>query len=163
LEKKKAAIVVLVILFLCVTVNIVQAKPEVFTVPPGEEIKRWVWLKEEDELSGKITVLGGSGNDVNFYITDPNGNTILRKDRATRTSFSFKAKITGSYILHFDNTFSWFSSKTVTLEHTISRPSRLSPEVFCIIGVIIGIVIGGAIVAIICTQKRKSEKVCKHD
>lgn len=88
--------------------------------------------------SGSISVSGGSGNDINLYVTNPNGNTILSYDRATQTSFSFTASTTGSYTMHFDNSFSWFSSKSVTLNYTIAEAILgLAPEIFYLLIIII--------------------------
>ncbi len=104
-----------------------------------------MWLNKGDKVSGSITVSGGTGNDIDFYVTDPNGNAILRYDRVTQTSFSFTASTTGTYTMHFDNSFSIFSSKSVTLDCTVSEASKailgLAPELFFLLVIIIVIVI----------------------
>ena len=133
------------------------ANAETFTVSPFQEVTRSLGLNARDKVTGIISVRGGGGNDVDFYVTDPNGNTILRRNRVTHTSFSFTASTTGTYTLHFDNSFSWFSSKTVTLNYSIGKPMSLVPWsflFFLIVAIIIVVVV--AIVAVVyAVTKRK--------
>jgi len=146
-EKEVLTSLVFVIL-LTGMIGYAKAVTETFTVPPHPPVVRTVLLNEGDKVSGSINVTGGSGNDINFYITDPNENTIRRFDRATQTSFSFTASITGTYTLHFDNSFSILSSKSVTLGYTISESIfGLAPELFYLLVAIIAIVIVATIVA----------------
>lgn len=140
------------------TIRIVRAEQETFTVPPGRDITRSLQLNNEDKVSGSISVVGGAGNDVNFFVTDPNGNTILRCDRATQTSFSFTASISGTYILHFDNSFSIISSKSVTLSYRISRAVYGIRQDIFLITVVAGVIIAvTAIAAIVIIAKRESK------
>ncbi|KPV64702.1 MAG: emp24/gp25L/p24 family/GOLD [Candidatus Bathyarchaeota archaeon BA2] len=110
---------------------------------------------KETKFRGSITVSGG-GNDIDFYITDPNGNTILRYDRATQTSFSFTASTTGTYTMHFDNSFSIISSKSVTLSYSISKAIfGLAPELFYLLVIII-VNCYRSYNSCFCTQKEKT-------
>lgn len=105
------------------------AVTETFTVPPFQAVVRTLGLSEGDKVSGFVAVSGGIDDDIDLCVTDPNGNTILRFDRATHKSFSFTASTTGTYTLHFDNSFSIISSKSVTLSYTISKPTfGLTPQ-----------------------------------
>lgn len=83
----------------------------------------WVGLSTSasNRVEGNFTVEGGSGNDVNFSITDPFGNTILQASRVSKTrSFAFTAAAAGQYKLVFDNSFSTFSNKLVKYSATIN-------------------------------------------
>jgi hypothetical protein len=152
---KKLRLVVLLILatLLVAMIGYAKAGTETFTVPPGQEVVRTVGLSKGDKVSGSITVSGGTSYDIDFYVSDPNENIILRYDRAKQTSFSFTASITGNYTMHFDNSpraYSVFSSKSVTLDNTITRALfGLAPELFSILLLIIttAIVIGSIAVA----------------
>ena len=140
--KTKLFVPLIFVILLVAMIGCVRAGTETFTVPPLQEVVRTVGLSEGDKVSGSITVSGGSGNDIDFYVTDSNGNTILRYDRATQTSFSFAASTTGTYTMHFDNSFSIFSSKSVTLDHTITKAILgLAPELFYLLVIIIVIVV----------------------
>ena len=136
-----------IVLILCLVLSLliipsVYAGSETFTVPQSIEVVRTVGLAEGEKVFGSITVTGGSGNDIDFYVTDPNGNTILRYDRATQTSFSFTASTTGIFTMHFNNWFSVFSSKSVRLDYSISHLIFGIPqEDFYLIVVVIAAVI----------------------
>jgi hypothetical protein len=86
-------------------------------------------LQEGDTISGTVSASGGSGNDIDFSATDPNGNTIFSKDRATYDTFSFKAPVSGTYILTFDNSFSVFSSKSISLSYDVQSPTPVPTAV----------------------------------
>ena len=149
---KKIVSILLILVSLSLIVGI--AKAETFTVPPFQEYSKSIGLSNRDKVSGSISVVGGSGNDVNFYVTDPNGNTILSYDRVTQTSFSFSASTTGTYVMHFDNSFSILSSKSVTLDYTVSKSiAGIPQELFFILVAAVVIVI--IVAAVIVLAKRK--------
>lgn len=132
------------------------AERETFTVPPFNEVVRTAGLAEGEKVSGSINVTGGSGNDIDFYVTDPNGDTILQYDRATQKSFSFTALTTGTYTMHFSNTFSIFSSKSVTLDYSIGHLIFGIPqETFYFLVIIIAVVIV-VLAVIVVLLRRKS-------
>ena len=86
-------------------------------------------LNNGDQVSGSISVTGGSGNDINFYITNPTGGQIYNAGRVSGgTSFSFTADSSGAYILHFDNSFSLLSSKQVTASYDVTPSGGGIPE-----------------------------------
>jgi len=58
--------------------------------------------------------ISGGGNDINVFVTDPNGATIVNNGRVTGgTSFQFRTTVGGGYTIHLDNRFSIITSKTV--------------------------------------------------
>lgn len=76
-------------------------------------------------------MVGGSNNDVDFWVTDPVGAKILDLGRASQErTFEFEAKANGTYVLHFSNTFSLIASKNVTLTYDVEEPSELGMEPF---------------------------------
>jgi len=100
------------------TMGTVDAVAQTFKVSAGKEIIKPVGLNEGDVVSGRIYVIGGSTNDIKFYVTEPNGNVVVQFDKAGATDFGFTASKTGTYTLHFDNTLS-DSEKTVTLNYEV--------------------------------------------
>ncbi len=74
-------------------------------------------------FEGFFTIDGG-GNDVDFWIEDPDGNVILwTKSRPCQNhSFAFVAATDGEYILFFDNRFSLVTHKMVVVSG-IAYPS----------------------------------------
>ncbi len=155
---KNKVLIPLITIVLLVTIIGYARGAETFTIPPFQEVVRTVGLSQGDTVSGNIAVSGGSGNDINFFVTDPNGNTVLRYDRSTQTSFSFTSSITGTYAMHFDNSFSIFSSKSVTLDYAVTKAIfGLAPEQFYLVVAVIVIVIVIAIIviAVLAHRRRK--------
>jgi len=91
---------------------------ETFTVPASQEVDRIIALHQGDSVNGNIEVSGGTGNDINFYVTDPHNNILLQYNYTSDLNFSFVPQTTGTYILHFDNSFS-NSQKSVTLSYSV--------------------------------------------
>lgn len=86
-------------------------------------------LDDGDKFSGSLSISGGSGNDINFWVTDPSGNTIVNSGRVSQgTSFEFTAQRNGAYTLHLDNGFSVFSSKIVSLSYDVESPILPNPS-----------------------------------
>lgn len=149
---KKSILLLLVLLSLSLIVS--TAKAETFTVPSLQEVTKSIGLSEGDKVSGSISVVGGTHNDVNFYITDPNGNIVQDYVRVTQTSFSFSASTTGTYIMHFDNSFSLFSSKSVTLDYTVTKSILGIPQEYFLILLVIIVVIIVAVVVALARRKK---------
>lgn len=149
---KKTYLIPLILLSFCLVVGIARA--ETFTVPPLHEHTTSIGLSDGDKVSGSISVVGGSGNDINFYVTDPNGNTIRRYDRVTQTSFSFSASMTGTYVMHFDNSFSLLSSKSVTLDYTVTKTILGIPQEYFLVLLIVVVVIIVAVVVVLARRRK---------
>ena len=115
---------VLPLIFLLLTISLatcnVNATTENFKVAPESEATRSLNLKNDDRVAIEFTVVGQTVNALNFYVTDPNGDTIIQYDTAGQKSFSLHATTPGVYILHFDNSL-WEEEKTVTLNYDVQH------------------------------------------
>ncbi len=121
-----------------------NAVTENFTVPSQSKVTRSLSLKENDRVSISFTVVGQSTNELNFYITDPNGNAIMQEKVGQITS-SFSAKMTGTYTLHFDNSLS-SESKTVMLNYDVQHYIMGLPQtMFLVIVIAVVLVIALAV------------------
>ncbi len=88
---------------------------DTIVIDPGAVIFVPISAQELNRIMGELTIEGGSGNDINFRIVDPFGNTIQDVGRiSNQRSFAFVASVVGNYRLEFDNSFSIFSNKVVT-------------------------------------------------
>lgn len=89
-------------------------------------------LNEGVKFSGSFLISGGSGNDVDFYVIDPNGSRIVDLGRVSQqATFEFTTQNQGAYTLRFDNSFSWVSPKIVTLTYDIegqTPPTPINPQ-----------------------------------
>jgi hypothetical protein len=65
---------------------------------------------------GLIYIKGGSGNDINLRVIDPQGKNVLDLGRiSNEKQFYITPTETGNYTIIVDNEFSVFSSKDVAL------------------------------------------------
>ncbi len=100
------------------SIKTVEAASRTISVEAGKEEIENISLKAEDETKGRISVLGGSDNDIDFSITGPNGEAVVSKERVSTMDFRFTASKEGLYTLHFDNSFST-ERKTVTFNYDV--------------------------------------------
>jgi len=113
---------------------------ENFTVPPRSEVTRPLSLQENDRVVVSFSVVGKSSHELNFYLTDPNGKTISRYDQTGQTNFSFLAALTGTYVLHFDNSLS-SESKMVTLNYDVEHYIMGMPQTLFLVLMTVGVLI----------------------
>jgi len=146
---------VLTLFSLFITLLFIDAtQVEVLTVDPLTTKTLTFNLSEGDIFSGSLAISGGANNDINFWITDPQGNTILNLGRISQgTSFEFTAKNSGAYTLHFDNSFSIFSAKQVSLSYDIKH-SFINNFILLIILGIISICVIIAVLMLILHRKK---------
>jgi hypothetical protein len=90
-----------------------------FTVPTSSLFLS-VYLPQNGRITGRLEVTAGGAKDINFRITD-SAQTVYyySLNRVTVSDFSFVAPYTGNFHLVFDNSFSWFTTKTVSLSDVI--------------------------------------------
>ncbi len=100
------------------SINAVSAVSRTISVDAGKEEVENIDLKVDAEVSGRISVIGGSNNDIDFCITDPDGEAVVQKERVYVKDFRFTASKEGTYKLHFDNSFST-EAKTVTFNYDV--------------------------------------------
>jgi len=99
-------------------VNVAVGDNATFTVQPSKTHVITLSLRESDSVSGSFSVVSDDDTGVNFFITDPYNNTVLRYDNVLQKSFSFTATTDGDYKLHFDNSVSTVFSKAVSLNYS---------------------------------------------
>jgi hypothetical protein len=93
---------------------------ENFTVPPGEKYTVAVELDSGHTVEGSFSV-SGAQNDIDFYIEYTTGldtTQVYGVDRAQGGySFELKALKSGTYVLYFDNSFGFGSSRQISLQY----------------------------------------------
>ncbi len=159
---KKGMTAVLIILALIIPIAVVNASQVKTTqVSAGSSNMLTFNLDKDDKFEGSLSISGGSGNDIDFSVTDPQGSTILGFGRVSQgRSFEFTAQKSGAYTLHLGNTFSVFSSKTVTITYDIT-PSMLNTEIgngafLVILGAAIIVIVVVVVILGIVLSKRKT-------
>jgi len=139
-SKNSVLILVLFAVMIGLVVGSAYATTENFTVPLESEVTRSLSLHKNDRVSVGFSVVGESAKDFNFYVTDPNGDIILYHERAGQESLCFLAEMTGTYVLHFDNSHS-SESKMVTLNYDIEHFIMGMPQEMFLVLVIVGVLI----------------------
>lgn len=67
-------------------------------------------------VEGSILVESQADRDVNVWVTDPKGQTILNLDMVSQNAtFNFITSYSGFYTFRFDNDFDFLDSKSVML------------------------------------------------
>jgi hypothetical protein len=124
-------------LLICLLVGTSMATAETITVPAGQIISRNVNLNAEDEVSGRISVLGGESEGVNFTVTGPSDQVVLPSQRVIVADFKFSASEKGTYLFIFDNSLSSVD-KTVSFNYDVKHYWFGMPqEVFLMIIVVL--------------------------
>jgi len=154
---------VTVILFLVVAFSFVNASNvEVVQVDPFTTKMIIFNLTSGQKFTGSLAISGGS-NDIDFWVTDPQGTKILDLGRVTNgKTFEFTAQSSGAYTFHFGNTFSWFTSKTVNLTYDVGLPTVGGIDfelLLIIIGVVAMLLIVIVILAVVFYRRKTKSKV----
>jgi hypothetical protein len=113
--------VIVAFLFVVVGFSVVYAaQTETVQVDAGYAESLVFNLDGGDRFSGSLSISGGGGSDIDFLVTNPQGITIVNLGRVSQgATFEFTAEDSGAYTLRFDNGFSVFSSKTVSLSYDV--------------------------------------------
>jgi hypothetical protein len=107
------------------------------SVPAGKTVSTNVDLNVEDEVSGRISVVGDEADGVNFTVVSPSGLSALPSQIVTVTDFKFSASEKGTYRFIFDNSLS-LVDKTVSFNYDVKHYwFGLPQEVFLMIIVVL--------------------------
>lgn len=130
------------ILFLVIACSVVNAsRVEVLQVDPLTTRMLIFNLNSGQKFTGSLAISGGSGNDIDFWVTDPQGTKVLDLGKVSQgRTFEFVAQSSGAYTFHFGNTFSWFTSKTVNLTYDVGLPTVGGVDLG-LLSIIIGVVV----------------------
>ncbi len=140
--------------FLCGTLlisNIKATDVKTLTVQPLSKGTIIIQINQGVIFKGSLAISGGSGNDIDFWITNPEGQTIKDLKRVNEgEEFQFESEKAGAYTLHFDNGFSLLSSKIVTITFNIEL--QTTSLVFLIIAMVTIFVV--AVVVVLLLKRR---------
>ena len=121
-------------------------------------------LNQGQRFSGSLSISGGSGNDIDFWVTNSVGATILNLGRVSQgRQFAFTADRDGGFTLHFGNTFSLISTKTVTLTYDVAydlgAPTVLGISPYALLAIVLAavIIVVGVLVIVRISRKDKEK------
>lgn len=150
LKTKWAAIAVfsLLALFCSLLTNVVLATAETISVPAGQTVVRNIDLNAEDEVSGRITVVGNDeSKDINFTVISPNGQIVS----SALPNFKFSASEKGTYRFIFDNSQSTVD-KTVSFNYDIKHYWFGLPQEFVLMLIVVFIGVLGLVIYAMMTK-----------
>ena len=111
------------VLMLSYSIETVSAySTKTITVSAGNKYTLYTDLNTGDKFQVIISVTGGTNNDVDLIITDPQGKTLVSGRVNQQYSTEINADVTGRYNFEFDNSFSVVSDKQVEFSYqTVSQ------------------------------------------
>jgi len=149
MSRLKASSVVLFslfVLFFSLLTSMAVATAETFSVRAGQTVVRSVDLKAEDEVSGRITVLGSEeSKDINFTVKGPNELVVLPIESVIVTNFRFSAPEKGTFNLVFDNSGS-VVDKTVSLNYDVKHYWFGLPQEFVLMLIVVFVGVFGLVI-----------------
>lgn len=79
-------------------------------------------LKAGDLVEGSFVVGGASNLDIAFSVKDPDAREVIPSTRYRSYSFTFRSQQDGVHYLNFDNSYSLFTGKVISV--TVKHPKR---------------------------------------
>ncbi len=121
----------------CLLVGIVAATAETISVHARDTVSSSVDLNVDDEVSGRIIVVGDASEGINFSVVSFSGQVVLPTQKAIITDFKFSASEKGTYRFIFDNSLST-TDKTISFNYDVKHYwFGIPQEVFLMIIVVI--------------------------
>lgn len=154
LKPKWAAVAVfsLLALFCFLLTSVVLATAETISVSAGQTVDRNIDLNAEDEVSGRITVIGNDeSRDINFTVTGPSGQIVSATMKVTVTNFKFSASEKGTYRFIFDNSQSTVD-RTVSFNYDVKHYWFGLPQEFVLMLIVVFIGVLGLVIYAMMTK-----------
>jgi len=153
LKANSLALFSLLALFGSLLLALVLATAETFPIPAGQTAIRNIDLNAEDEVSGRITVVGGDeSKDINFTVTGPSGLIALPTMRVAVSNFKFSASEKGTYRFVFDNSQS-LVDKTVSFNYDVRHYWFGLPQEFVLMLIVVFVGVLGLTVYAMMSKK----------
>jgi hypothetical protein len=133
----RSVVVFCLVALSCLTIGLALATAETISVGAGLKVVRILDLNADDEVSGRITVVGNDeSKDISFTVLGVNGETVAPTVRVVVSDFRFNAAQKGTYSLIFDNTQS-LVDKTVSLNYEVRHYWFGMPQEFVLMLIIV--------------------------
>ena len=134
-------------------------------VVPTSTVTHTTYLNANDSLNIQVTVTSGGNRDIDFSVND-GSTTYLTYSRTTTVNKDWTVPLSSNYNFVYDNSFSTFTSKDITVEVTkhwtetayrdVTTNSQLLPFESAYVGV--ALVLVGIGLAIYGVVKKENEK-----
>lgn len=132
---------------------VAKATAETFALPAGQTTVRTIDLNVDDEVSGRISVVGSEGsNDINFTVYGPLGSVILPPTTVIASNFNFKVTEAGTYSFVFDNSSST-GDKHVSLNYDVRHYWFGMPQEFVLMLIVVFLGVLGLVIYALASKK----------
>ena len=118
-------------------------------VVPTSKTTHTIYLNAGDSLNIQVTVTSGGSKDIDFSVND-GATTYMSYSRVTTVNKDWIVPLSSNYNFVYDNSFSWITSKDVTVYVTkhwtetaykdVTTSNQLLPFEFAYIGVALALV-----------------------
>ncbi len=136
---KHASVALCITFIVCVlSLGLVNASSETFTVNAGESATRIVSLNEGDDVYGRINVVGVDESHINISVSDPDGGIVLSYENVGLVDFQFRAAKTGQYGFEFQNLLAQ-ETKHVTFNYNVQHYIFGFPQEYILLFVVVGL------------------------
>ena len=146
-------------------INNAFGESQSFQVRPGETKYLVIYLDQGDTIQFSVSVVGGSGDDIDLTIENPNFETVSKARISGSYNYGFTSDLSGNYKFSFGNTFSIISSKEVEFSYDVTKPAQggsysTSSTIVGLV-VFIAIIVVPIVVGISLYKKRKKKESLK--
>jgi len=124
----------IVLLLVGLFIGSVNARGGSFIVGPKSEVTENVVLDTSNSVYGNVSVDNGF---VDFFVTSPSGDVLLRYAKTSLNSFNFTATEKGTYQIHAANTYRT-EAVNITLNYMVAVSFQLSATLKVSEGVSVG-------------------------
>ena len=149
--RKYVALSLLATALVLLFIPAVRATAESFTVHAGQEEIKPINLATDDHVQIRFTVTGQTTNMIDFYVTDPNGNTIVTFDNTGNVNYAFVCSQEGEYRLHFSNAAST-EDKLVSLDYEVQHFVFGMDQMLFLLLIVVGICVAAVAVFIVMSK-----------
>jgi len=155
---RKISFTILTVFLLALLIPLAYAdEVKTLNVDAGHEMIFTINLSGGMNVKGSISVTGDSGDDIDFWISDPTGNKISGLGRVSQgTQFEFTANQDGAYSLHFDNSFSLLSTKNVIITYEATIAGMDATQMFILTFLVVVIIVVGIVVILKKGKKKRT-------
>jgi hypothetical protein len=116
--------------------NVCIAASATIMVQAGKTISTEVDLNVEDEVTGRISVIGIELGGINFTVIGPSGQTVMPTQMIKVTDFKFIATEKGVHTFLFDNSLS-SDDKTVSFNYDVKHYWFGMPQEFFLMLIVV--------------------------
>jgi hypothetical protein len=148
---KCLALSLLVTALVFLLIPAVRATAESFTVHAGQEEIKPLSLATDDHVQVRFTVTGQTTNVIDFYVTDPNGNTTANFGSTGSVNYAFVCSQEGEYRLHFSNAAST-EDKLVSLDYEVQHFIFGMDQMLFLLLIVVGICVAAVAVFIVMSK-----------